>query len=565
MIYTDANEYADDVISGKQVAGKRIIQACQRFKTDIDKGDYIFDKSKDSEAQRIINFIEQLCHHWKGKWKGQLIKLEPHQKFYFANVYGFYRRDGRRRFNTTVKFVARKAAKTTEKALESLWHLTKSGEHGAQIWAGATKEEQARIVVNDTGQIANMSPELNKRLKLFKARTHYSRVYYEETLSFMAAIGGDSKTNDGLDPSMIIIDEYHAHKNTAILDILESAQGARENPMRHIISTAGYNTNHPCYFQTRATANKILDGILQDESQFIMMFEPDEVDDWQDENAWEKSNPSLGITPNWAYMRNRLIKAINEGGSAEVDFKTKNLNIWTSVYSTWIPNSKVIASQKKLDIRDFYGSKLFVGWDFASKRDTTSATFLIEKDDRVYWFSFCWIPRERADYYEKEYSIPFKKWEKEGHIFIVEGNAIHHTVEVVPFLIDHLRNFDLESMRFDTAFASAEVIMTLNDSLDVEYEAQKQGFALHRGIDEIESTINNITIDDNPVINWQLSNVQLEKSTTNDAVRIVKGKRQGLSARENEANKVDIPVSAAMAFMGMVDREVADDIGIETW
>lgn len=564
MIYADANRYADDVISGKQVAGKRIIQACKRFKTDLENKDFLFDKSKNSEAQRIVNFIEQLCCHWKGKWKGQPIKLEPHQKFYFANVYGFYRHDGRRRFNTTVKLVARKAAKTTEKALESIWHMCKSGEESAQVWAGATKEEQARIVVNDTGQIIDISPELKNRFKLFKARTHYSRVYFPDTLSFMAAIGLD-KSNDGLDPSLIIIDEYHAHRNTGILDILESGQGARKDPMRHIISTAGYNTNHPCYFQTRATANKILDGIMQDESQFIMMFEPDEDDDWQDETMWIKSNPSLGITPNWAYMRNRLTRAINEGGSAEVDFKTKNLNIWTSVYSTWIPNEKVKASQKKLDIRDFYGSTCYVGLDFASKNDTTSATFLIEKDDRVFWISFCWIPREKADFYEKEYSIPFKKWETEGHIFIVEGDKIHHASEVVPFLIEHLKNFDIESFRFDAAFAAAEIVLGLQESIDTEYDAQKQGFALHRGIDEIKSMIGEMIIDDNPVINWQLANVQIEKSTLNDAVRIVKGKRQGLSARENEANKVDIPVSAAMAFMGMVDREIVDDIGIETW
>jgi len=563
MIYDDARGYADDVISSKVVTGKFIKLACERFIYDIDKKDFRYD---DTEPQRIVNFIEQYCRHWKGKWKGQPIILEPHQKFYFANVYGFYN-EGRRRFNTTIKFVGRKAAKTTEKALEGLFHLIKSGEQGGQVWAGATKEDQARIVVNDAGQIANISPELRRRLTLFKARTHYSRVYYPTTESFFAPIGGDSKTNDGLDPSVIIIDEYHAHKNTAILDILESGQGAREDPIEHIISTAGYNTNHPCYFQTRATAIKILNGMVKDESQFIMIFEPDEKDDWKDESTWIKANPNIGITPNWEYMRTRLTKALNEGGSKEVDFKTKNLNIWTSVYRTWIPNERVKKVQQKLEISDFYGSGVYVGWDFASKRDTTAITLLMEKEDKLYWKSYCWIPRERAQYYEKEYSIPFSTWESGGHIAIVEGNAVHHHTEVLPFVTDILKNFDIKSVRFDDKLTSSEIIMTIRDSLSVEYIGQSQGYALHRGIDEIESRIHDedIIIDDNPVINWQISNVQIEKNPSDGRMKIVKGKKHGTSERENETNKVDIPVSAAMAFEGIIDREEEEVTDIMIW
>ncbi|GAF74392.1 unnamed protein product, partial [marine sediment metagenome] len=208
-----ANQYIEDVLSGKILVGELTRLAVERHVEDLDKDwKYTFDEKK---AQRIIDFAEK-CKHWKGEFAGENIILQPHQRFYFGSLFGWVeKKTGLRRFKTSYKEVARKNGKTTECALQSKYHLLADGEVGAQCYFVATKEEQARIGFKDVAEIIKVTPGLSTRFKVFTKSIVYKS-------SFIKPLGSDSNTQDGFDPSMGIIDEYHAHKDDKMLNVIES-------------------------------------------------------------------------------------------------------------------------------------------------------------------------------------------------------------------------------------------------------------------------------------------------------------------------------------------------------
>ena len=81
-----AFEYAQDVISGEEVAGKYIILAAERFVNDLERCQapdedfpWVFDPEK---AAKYIQFIETVCVHSRGSWAGKPFILSPWQGFF---------------------------------------------------------------------------------------------------------------------------------------------------------------------------------------------------------------------------------------------------------------------------------------------------------------------------------------------------------------------------------------------------------------------------------------------------------------------------------------------------
>ena len=143
--------------------------------------------------------------------------------------------------------------------------------------------------------------------------------------SSMKPVSSEAGNLDGLNPHIALIDEYHAHKNGEVFNVMKSGMGARRQPLHLTITTAGFNKTSPC-FQYEKTCKEILEGIKEDDSQFALMYELDEGDDYLDERNWIKANPSLGSTPSVDFLRQEVIQAKNNP-SQLVNLLTKNLNL----------------------------------------------------------------------------------------------------------------------------------------------------------------------------------------------------------------------------------------------
>lgn len=266
MTYSErALIYAERVISGEIPACLYAKQACQRFIDDLSRDDIYLDQD---EAGRWCRFLEKLPHV-KGKWvkKQETLKLSDWQLFCTVNVYGFYWTESkRRRFREAFVLVPRKNGKTFWVAGLGLGHLCIDGEYGAEVYCGATSENQAWEVFRPAKQICERTPALRDR---FSLEVNAKNLNIMETGSrFVPVIG---KPGDGASPSCGIVDEFHEHPDSDLVDTFQTGMGARENPILWQISTAGADMGGPCYAK-QDDVKKILSGAVEDDTIFGIIY-----------------------------------------------------------------------------------------------------------------------------------------------------------------------------------------------------------------------------------------------------------------------------------------------------
>lgn len=529
-------QYAEGVMDGSITVGRYIYLAVERFYADLENKKFTFDYEK---GKRVVNFSEKLCHHWKGVLSGKPAILEPHQHFYIINQFGWLREDGTRRFRQSYKEVARKNGKTTEEAIKALYMISADGATGAQVYCGATKEEQARILVNDAGQITQKSPSLFKYFDVFKHKNMINRVVFPDSQSFIGALGRDSRTQDGFDPSMGIMDEYHEHKTDDLLNVIESGMGARVEPLLDIITTAGFNRFSPCYALRKNCIN-VLEGRKEDDTLFTMIFSLDEEDDWEDESNWIKANPNLGVSVRPDFLQDRFVKAKNEGGTKEVDFKTKNLNIWTDASQTWIKDSDWQDCTKEMNLNHYKGRKCFGGLDLSKTRDISAFTLIFPNDDNtfdcIFWF---WLPIEQAYHREKLDQIPYVKWANDGFIQLTEGNVIDQR-HIFKTICEVCEIYDVHSISYDR-YSATQLIIDLQGEEITQMHPFGQGFiSMSTPTQMLEEAVisKRLRHNGNPAMRWMMSNIDISRDAAGN-IKIDKAK---------STEKVDGPVSLVMAI-----------------
>src|SRR5512139_1249755 len=284
-----AEQYIDDVVAGRVVACHWVQAACQRHVDDLKHGaerGLHFDREA---AEHVLKFFTILKHS-KGEWAGRPLVLEPWQQFLIWTLFGWKRADGTRRFRTAYIEVARKNGKSTIGAGVGLYLLAADGEPGAEIYSAATKRDQARITHLEAVRMVKASPMLRKRIRTFR-----DNLNIEGTASKFEPLGADADTLDGLNIHGAIIDEIHAHKTREVWDKLDTGTGARRQPLMFGITTAGYDRQSLCW-TLNEYSKKVLDGVIEDDTFFALIYTLDDGDDWQDETTWIKANPNLKVS-----------------------------------------------------------------------------------------------------------------------------------------------------------------------------------------------------------------------------------------------------------------------------
>lgn len=377
--------YIEDVLDGTIPACKFVKAACRRQLNDLDKyqgpdSPYYFDEKK--AAGRICRFIE-LLPHVKGpkaktdeKGKPVTIKLEGWQCFILTTVFGWRRRDtGGRRFRRVYIEVPRGNAKSTISSAVGLFGLTSDGEMGAEIYSAATTREQAKIVFGDARMMLLRKDEF--RVKLGVAVNQHALIQIDSNSQFIP-LSREAKSLDGKNVHVAIIDELHAHPTREVYDVIETATGKRLSSLLWSITTAGSDTSGICY-EVRTYCVKILEDVVQDDSQFAIIYTIDEGDDWTTEAAWRKANPNWGVSVMPDVIASLARKAM-QLPSAQANFKTKHLNVWVNADLAWMDMRAWDAcGDSTLDIDDFAGESAFGSVDLATKTDLVARADLFER------------------------------------------------------------------------------------------------------------------------------------------------------------------------------------------
>lgn len=540
------HQYISDVQSGKVVTGRLIKLAVERHLCDLQRTgwEYYFDEA---QAAKAIRFAE-ICCHWKGDKAKERIVLEPFQVFRRGLLYGWRDAAGGRRFRTSYYEVGRKNAKTTEAAIDALYHLMFEERKGAQVLCGATKEAQARIVVNDIGRIVQQTPELKDRFKVFYWQDEIKRVVFPERASYVAPLGKNSKTNDGYDPSQGIIDEYHEHPTDEILNVIESGMGSRSNPLINIITTAGFSKESPC-FRLRNTGINILEGKLVNDRMLVIIYTMDEDDDWQDEVNWIKSNPNLNVSVYAPYLSDRFNKAMTQGGEKEVDFITKNLNRWMDAAKVWINDDKWVSCATPPP--DFANMECYGGLDLAKYLDINA--FALFFPDANYLKIWIWVPEAKL---ENQREANYRQWVKDGWIRSLPGEVIDHDF-IHRDISDICKIYNVKCIAVDRYLINHTNITRLQDE-GIQMLEHGQGFvSMHTPTITFEEMVltDRLRHEGNPAMRWMLSNVVIDRDPAGN-IKPTKGKSAG---------KIDGIVAGIMAIGASISVKKAIESVYANW
>ena len=497
-----AEQYLDNVISGEIVACRYVRAMAERHRRDIVEGcerGLHFDRAA---AQHVIDFFRFLRHS-KGEWAGQVIELEPWQQAVLWILFGWQRADGSRRFRTSYWEIARKNGKSTIAAGVGLYLMIGDGEPGAEVYSAATKRDQARITHQEATRMVKASPALRKRVTCFRDNLHV-----RDTATKFEPLGRDSDSMDGLNVHGAIVDELHAHKSDEVWGVLETGTGSRQQPLMFAITTAGFNQASFC-FQLRDYAIKVLDGIVQDDAFFGVIFTLDEGDDLRDERAWLKANPNLGISAKWDDLRDKAKKA-QSIGSALTHFLTKHLNIWTNAAEIWISPEKWKACGGALDEESLVGRPCYGGLDLSNTLDITAWVLVFPPyGDDEHYTVLCrfWVPEDTIRERAKRDRVPYDAWQRAGLIEATPGEVIDY--EFVYTQVDQdAQRYDIKEVGFDR-WGAAEVYLRM-EKAGLTMIQVGQGFAgMSPPMKELEKLIvgKRLSHGDNPVLTWMAHNL----------------------------------------------------------
>lgn len=232
--------YARSVLEERVVAGRLVRLACQRHLDDLATGNMRGLTWDLKAARHAIEFFGHLRHS-TGEWAGKKFVLQPWQQFIIGSLYGWKRADGLRRFRTAYIGVARKNGKSAMLAGTALYALVADGEMGAQVYAAATTRDQAKIVFGEAERMVEASPALRSRV----TRT-VNNLAVLPTSSWFRPLSADASKMDGLNVHFAAVDEVHEHASPEIVQKLNTATGARRQPLIFEITTAGHDRHSVC-------------------------------------------------------------------------------------------------------------------------------------------------------------------------------------------------------------------------------------------------------------------------------------------------------------------------------
>jgi phage terminase large subunit-like protein len=555
-----AKAYAHRVDGGQETAGHLERLAAQRFLQDLaragtDAFPYVLN---DAAGARACMFIERLPHI-KGEWarpvyaNGVLryatIQLEDWQIFCDYQLFAWVHRDtGLRRFRRSYEEVARKNAKSTRAAARALFLLAADREPGSHCYSAATTGEQAREVFDVARNMALRESSFRDRWGVTVGKHD---ITIPETASNFRPLNAEGSTLDGLNVHCAIVDELHAHKRRDLWDVIDSATGARSQPLLCGITTAGSDRAGICY-ELRSYTVKILEGVLQDETWFGAIYTIDKDDDWQDPAVWRKANPNLGISVKTDDMQAACSRA-RSSPSQQANFLTKRLNVWVSSdQALFDMQAWARSARPELRMADLAHLPAYAGLDLASKIDIAAGPLLFHDEAADHYYLITrgrfWLP-ERA--VEEGSNSQYTGWVRSGWIMATDGEVTDFDAIEDRLRQDQTELQDLREVGFDPWQATHLASHMLAEGVPmVEVRQTVQNLSEPLKTLMAWNLQGKLTHDANPAMDWMMSNV----------VGHFDAKENVYPRKERPEQKIDGPVALLIAMNRALSNEPKPDI-----
>lgn len=461
--YSPILEYYERIKSGDEVVSRKIARVYRKLAEDLNGSvgdDGTVYHYSHSRANHILEFAENYCRHSKGKLGGQLVVLELWEKAMLAAMFGFIDDEGRRRYREIILIVAKKNGKSLIGSIVGLYLQVGDGEPGAEVYAVATKKDQAKIIWGEAKRMVNKSPELRRIIKPLVGEMDCAA-----NESVFKPLASDTDTLDGLNVHGALMDEVHQWRDgVALYDIIADGTTAREQPMVLITSTAGV-VREDIYDNKYEYAEKVIlgyddpDAGIVDDHFLPFIYELDSREEWEIESCWKKANPGLGTIKNIRQLRDKVARAKQEP-SLQRNLLCKEFNIRETAGGSWLSFDD-LNNETLFDVRELKPRYGVGGADLSSTDDLTAACviFMLPGCSDIYVIPMFWIPENSVERHIRTDKIRYDIWIEKGWVRTCPGNKINPDI-VWEWFVEIQNEYDI--YLFDVGYDSWSAEMWAN-------------------------------------------------------------------------------------------------------
>lgn len=547
--YNPILEYWNEIENGLAVSDKIRKTYKELARKVKDEGEFFYCPKR---ANHVIEFIENYCRHSKGKMGGKPVVLELWEKALLAAAFGFIDIDGNRQYREVVLIVGKKNGKSLLASAVGLYLLTADGEPGPEVYALATKRDQAKIIWLEAKRMRNKSAALRKRI-----RALVGEMISDFNDGVFKPLASDVDTLDGHNVHGALMDEIHQWRNgAALFNIIADGVSAREQPFIFVTSTAG-TVREDIYDEKYDYAARVIDGYgIQDgykDDRFLsFVYELNKREEWLNPKCWVMANPGLGTIKNLATLTEKVERAKKN------KFMVKNLlckefNYRETSSEAWLTFGQAV-NETIVPMEYLEKSYAVGGCDLSAVRDLTCATLLICKpnDPNYYVLQKYFLPQSRVDEVESNSNreAPYLKWAEDGWLHICDGSRVDYR-DVTKWFVDMVQLHDIRPMWicFDRALSGYWVPEMQEYGFEMEDTPQGARTWTYP-MKQMEGLFDEhkIVYQNNPILRWCLTNTK--KKSLN-----VKGIESIQPEKERESMRIDGMVSLLNAFVGYFNHE----------
>lgn len=508
-------EYFQRIKDGSEIVGEWVLLLYEYIVQGLQNKEFFYDSKK---ARRAIRFIENYCHHSKGR--NDLIKLELWEKAFVSTLFGIVDDKGLRQFREILLVVGRKNGKSLIAASIMDVAAFVDGEYGAEIYCLAPKLEQAEIVYNCFWQMTQAEPETKQLI-----RSRKSDYFIEDTNSTIKKIAFNHKKSDGFNPHVVVCDEVASWVGEAgkkQYEVMKSALGARRQPMILSCTTSGY-VNGGIYDELILRATRFLRGDSKEKRFLPVLYMIDDIEKWNDINEIKKSMPNLGVSVTYDYILEEI--AVAEGSlSKRAEFICKYCNLKQNSSTAWI-SAKVVekAGGDPVTMERFNHHYCVAGVDLSQTTDLTSACLVIEDNDELFVLSHFWLPSEKLSDAIARDGLPYDEYIQKGWLSLAGENFVDYKA-VYAWLVQAVEQYKLLPLKVGYDRYSSQYLVQDLEAYGFQTDDVYQGYNLTGVIYEAEGLLKDgkINLGDNDLLKIHLLDTALETDTRVGRVKIAK-------------------------------------------
>jgi phage terminase large subunit-like protein len=465
-------------------------------------------------AAEVIGFIEEFCVIPSGMLAGKPVHLASFQREFLELIYDNPAGPTRRAILST----ARKNAKTGLSACLLLNHLcgpSARNRPNSQLYSCAMSLDQAGLIFNMAAQMIKLNLDLARAVKVVESR---KMITCSELGTVYKALSADANNAHGLSPQFCVFDELGRCKGprSALYTAMESGAAAIEDPLTVVISTQA---------ESPADLMSVLlqDGLSgQDPRTVAKLYCASETVDPYSDAALQMANPA------WAYFQNReelraeAAKARRMPAFAS-SYKNLTLNMCVESAAPFI--SRPVWEACAGPSRDLRGLPVYVGLDLSGGGDLTALVIVHPDPATGLWHiePRFWLPEDRIQEHVLGDKVPYDLWIEAELVKTMPGSAIDFSL-LAEEIRDIFDEFNVCKLAFDRwGFPNLRqwlIKAGFSEAMLKERFAEFPQTYVHMSpaVLALETLLLNAKIrhDNNPVMNWNMSNLVMDKNSVGE-------------------------------------------------